>query len=249
MEFDGLKAVVTGGASGIGAAVAAMLTERGGMVAVLDVVAAQASAGILSLKCDVSDDASVRKAVADAADALGGLDIVINNAGIGAQGTVETNGDEEWHRVFDLNVLGMARVSRAALPYLRESSHGSIVNMCSVAAMAGLPDRVLYSTTKGAVLAMTLAMAADHLPDGIRVNCVSPGTADTPWIGRLLSKAEDPTAERAALNARQPAGRLVTPEEVAAAVAYLAGPLAGSSTGINLPVDGGLLGLRLRPSA
>ncbi|WP_433191908.1 SDR family NAD(P)-dependent oxidoreductase [Nocardia sp. CA-107356] len=246
MEFEGLKAIVTGGASGIGAAVAAQLNKRGATVAVLDLDPGQAASGLLALRCDVSDDQSVRAAVEKSATDLGGLDIIVNNAGIGAQGTIESNDDPEWHRVFDINVLGMVRVSRAALPYLRRSAHASIVNTCSVAAIAGIPERALYSASKGAVLSLTLAMAADHLAAGIRVNCVSPGTADTPWIGRLLSNAPDPTAERSALEARQPHGRLVTPEEVAAAVCYLASPLAGSTTGTNLAVDGGMQGLRLR---
>jgi len=246
MEFAGLKAIVTGGASGIGAATAALLQERGADVAVLDLNPDQA-AGVKAIRCDVSDDASVRQAVEEAAGQLGGIDVVVNNAGVGAQGTIEANDDDEWHRVFDVNVLGMVRVSRAALPYLRRSSHAAIVNTCSVAATAGLPQRALYSATKGAVLSLTLAMAADHLQEGIRVNCVNPGTADTPWVGRLLSTAADPVAERAALEARQPHGRLVSPEEVAGAVVYLASPFSGSTTGVDLAVDGGMQALRLRP--
>ncbi|MBX7445718.1 MULTISPECIES: SDR family NAD(P)-dependent oxidoreductase [unclassified Arthrobacter] len=246
MEFAGLKAIVTGGASGIGAATAKLLQERGADVAVLDLNPDQA-AGVKAIRCDVSDDASVRRAVEEAAEQLGGIDVVVNNAGVGAQGTIEANDDDEWHRVFDINVLGMVRVSRAALPHLRRSGHAAIVNTCSVAATAGLPQRALYSATKGAVLSLTLAMAADHLQEGVRVNCVNPGTADTPWIGRLLSSAPDPAAERAALEARQPHGRLVSPEEVAAAIVYLASPLSGSTTGVDLAVDGGMQALRLRP--
>ncbi|TQJ58152.1 NAD(P)-dependent dehydrogenase (short-subunit alcohol dehydrogenase family) [Arthrobacter sp. SLBN-83] len=247
MEFAGIKAIVTGGASGIGAATVKLLQERGADVAVLDLNPDQAPAGVKAVHCDVSEDASVRRAVEEAAEQLGGIDVVVNNAGVGAQGTIEANDDDEWHRVFDVNVLGMVRVSRAALPHLRRSSHAAIVNTCSVAATAGLPQRALYSATKGAVLSLTLAMAADHLQEGIRVNCVNPGTADTPWIGRLLASAPDPAAERAALEARQPHGRLVSPEEVAAAVAYLASPLSGSTTGVDLAVDGGMQALRLRP--
>ena len=247
MEFAGIKAIVTGGASGIGAATVKLLQERGADVAVLDLNPDQAPAGVKAVHCDVSEDASVRRAVEEAAEQLGGIDVVVNNAGVGAQGTIEANDDDEWHRVFDVNVLGMVRVSRAALPHLRRSSHAAIVNTCSVAATAGLPQRALYSATKGAVLSLTLAMAADHLQEGIRVNCVNPGTADTPWIGRLLASAQDPAAERAALEARQPHGRLVSPEEVAAAVAYLASPLSGSTTGVDLAVDGGMQALRLRP--
>jgi 2-keto-3-deoxy-L-fuconate dehydrogenase len=247
-EFAGLAALVTGGASGIGLAAATHLARAGARVACLDLTAA---AGVpeplIGVPCDVSDDASVREAVATAVERLGGeLDIVVNNAGIGAQGTIEDNADEEWRRVFEVNVLGVVRVSRAALPHLRRSRHAAIVNTCSVAATAGLPNRALYSATKGAVLALTRASAADLVAEGVRVTCVNPGTADTPWVARLLDAAEDPAAERAALEARQPTGRLVTAEEVAAAIAYLASPRSGATTGTDLAVDGGMQGLRLR---
>jgi 2-keto-3-deoxy-L-fuconate dehydrogenase len=243
-ELSGLAAVVTGGGSGIGLATARLLAERGASVAVLDL---QPGDEFTGLSADVTDDASVRLAIETAAGRLGGIDILVNNAGIGAIGTVADNPDEEWHRVFDVNVVGMVRVTRAALPYLRASQHAAVVNTCSAAATTGLPQRALYSATKGAVLSLTLAMAADHVHEGIRVNCVNPGTADTPWIGRLLDQADDPAAERAALNARQPMGRLVTAEEVAAGIAFLASPLAASITGTALGIDGGLVTLRLRP--
>jgi len=130
--------------------------------------------------------------------------------------------------------------------HLRRSPDAAVVNVCSIAATAGLPERAVYSASKGAVLSLTMAMAADHVAEGIRVNCVSPGTVETPWVGRLLDKATDPVAERASLEARQPTGRLVTSAEVAAAVLSLGGRAAGSTTGTALPVDGGMSGLRLR---
>ena len=243
-ELSGLAAIVTGGGSGIGLATARLLASRGAQVAVLDL---KPGDEFVSVAADVTDDASVRLAVDTAAGRLGGIDILVNNAGIGAIGTVADNTDEEWHRVFDVNVVGMVRVTRAALPYLRASEHAAIVNTCSIAATAGLPQRAVYSATKGAVLSLTLAMAADHVHEGIRVNCVNPGTADTPWVGRLLDQADDPAAERAALNARQPMGRLVSADEVAAGIAYLASPLASSVTGTALAIDGGMSGLRIRP--
>jgi len=247
-EFDGLVAIVTGGASGIGDSTTRALQARGAKVAVLDLNPANAAPGALQVQCDVADDASVQNAIDTTVAELGGIDVVINNAGIGAQGDVAANDDDEWHRVWDINVVGMVRVTRAALPYLRKSEHASVDNTCSIAATAGLPERVLYSATKGAILAMTRAMAADHLREGIRVNCVNPGTANTPWIGNLLSKAPDPEAERAALNARQPHGRLVEPDEVASAICYLASPLNASTSGVDLAVDGGMEALRLRPA-
>lgn len=246
-EFDGLVAIVTGGASGIGAATVRLLETRGARVAVLDREPDGAEWGSLKVRCDVTDDASVRSAIAAVVEKLGGLDIVVNNAGIGAAGTVEDNSDEEWFSVLNVNVIGMARVARAALPHLRNSHYAAIVNTASVAATAGLPQRALYSASKAAVIGLTLAMAADHIREGIRVNSVNPGTAATPWVDRLLGQAADPSSERTALEARQPHGRLVAPEEIAGAIAYLASPLSGSTTGTSLAVDGGMQGLRLRP--
>ena len=245
--FGGLRAIVTGGASGIGLATATMLRAQGAQVVVADLAEPAAEHGLAAVSCDVTDDASVVAGVASAIGSLGGLDILVNNAGIGAQGSVEENPDEEWRRVFEVNVFGIVRVTRAALGALRASAHAAVVNTCSVAANVGLPRRALYSATKGAVLSLTRAMAADHLGDGIRVNCVNPGTAETPWVTRLLDQAADPVIERAALVARQPHGRLVSADEVAAAICYLASPAAGSTTGADLTVDGGLTGLRLPP--
>lgn len=239
-EFAGLVAIVTGGASGIGAATADLLRFRGATVVVFDRTPIDDS-----IVCDVTDDASVVTAVEAVAAKHGRIDILINNAGIGAGGGIEANDDAEWHRVFDVNVLGVTRLTRAALPWLKASPAASIVNTCSVVANTGLVNRALYSASKGAVLSLTRAMAADLVTDGVRVNCVSPGTAATPWVDRLLAEADDPEAARAALTARQPIGRLVTAEEIANAIAYLASPLAASTTGTELPVDGGLHAIRV----
>jgi NAD(P)-dependent dehydrogenase (short-subunit alcohol dehydrogenase family) len=238
-DFGGLVAAVTGGASGIGKSTATLLESRGATVAVLD----------LTTGCDVGDAKSVDAAMAAVIERHGRLDVLVNNAGIGAVGDVAANSDEEWARVLNVNVIGMARVSRAALPHLRRSPSAAIVNTCSIAGVAGLPQRALYSASKGAVAALTLAMAADHVREGIRVNAVTPGTADTPWVGRLLSAADDPEAASAALRARQPMGRLVTADEVANAIVYLASPLTSSTTGTLLAVDGGFYGLRLPPKS
>jgi NAD(P)-dependent dehydrogenase (short-subunit alcohol dehydrogenase family) len=248
-DFDGLVAIVTGGASGIGLATAKLLASRGARVAGLDLKPGDVPEPLVGIEADVTDDAAVRAAVDAVVTRFGRLDVVVNNAGIGAIGTVADNPDDEWLRVLNVNVVGMARVARAALPHLRRSPAAAIVNTCSIAATAGLPQRAVYSASKGAVLALTLAMACDHVHEGIRVNCVNPGTADTPWVGRLLAQAADPEAEREALGARQPMGRLVSADEVAHAIAYLASPLSGSTTGTALAVDGGMQGLRVRPKS
>jgi 2-keto-3-deoxy-L-fuconate dehydrogenase len=244
-DFEGLVALVTGGASGIGASTAAVLRDRGARVAVLDIDPAGTPEECLRVAADTTDDTAVRAAVRRVVDELGGLDVLVNNAGIGATGDVAANDETEWRRLFDVNVIGAARVTRAALPHLRGSANASVVNVGSAVALVGVPNRALYSATKGAVLSLTLAMAADHVREGIRVNAVAPGTADTPWVAGLIDATDDPAAELAALEARQPIGRLVGAEEVANAIAYLASPLSGSTTGTVLGVDGGMATLRL----
>jgi 2-keto-3-deoxy-L-fuconate dehydrogenase len=244
-ELDGLTALVTGGASGIGAATVATLAARGASVASLDLTDARPDGAAVALVCDVSDTVSARTSVDEAARVLGGIDILVNNAGIGAVGDVAANDEDEWRRVFEVNVFGPVRVTAAALPYLRLSSHASVVNTCSIVSLLGVPDRALYAATKGALHALTLAMAADHVREGIRVNAVNPGTADTPWVERLISSAADAETALRRLRERQPMQRLVSPQEVAHAIAYLASPQASSTTGTILTVDGGMAGIRL----
>ena len=246
MELSGFVAAITGGGSGIGAACARRLSLAGARVGVLDLdVDPGLRGGRLDIRTDVTDSAGLDAAMSELAEAYGGIDFLINSAGISAVGGVEDNDDAEWARVLDVNVTGIARASRAALPYLRRSRSPVIVNLSSIAATAGLVQRALYSASKGAVHALTLAMAADLVGDGIRVCCVAPGTVDTPWVGRLLARTDDPEGEKQRLAARQPTGRLVSADEVAAAIQYLVSPAAGATTGMSLAVDGGMSGLRL----
>ena len=215
----------------------------GAKVGALDLAPPPAADGVVPVVADVTDQASLNAAAESVADALGGLDILVCNAGVSSVGSVEENDDDEWHRVLDVNVVGVVRTAKAFLPLLRQSDNAAIVNTASVVSTVGLPRRACYGASKGAVLALTLAMAADHLEDGIRVNCVCPGTVDTPWVARLLSATEDPEAARQALIARQPIGRLGTAEEVAEAIVYLASPAAGYVTGTALAIDGGITGV------
>ncbi len=244
-EFTGLKAIVTGAGSGIGLAVAQALHAAGAHVYGFDIAEGEMSAVAQWIYCDVASDTSVRNAFEVVSETTEVIDIVSNNAGIGSIGTILDATSEEWLNLLNVNVVGLSRVSAGAIAFLRKSKAGSIVNTCSIAATAGLPMRAVYSASKGAVMSLTLAMAADFIGDRIRVNCVNPGTADTPWVARLLSKADNPTNERAALESRQPLGRLVTASEVASAILYLASPKQASTTGTILPVDGGMFGLRL----
>jgi len=244
-DFAGLTAIVTGAGSGIGLEVARKLNDQGAKVFGFDLRAGEMGALATFIECDISNPDSVKKAFANFASQSKTLDILINNAGIGAIGTVEQATEEEWHRVFNVNVFGTGRMSAAAMPYLKASKSAAIVNTCSLVATAGVPNRAVYGASKGAIYALTLAMAVDGLADGVRVNCVNPGTADTPWIKNLLSKAADPDKEYVALKARQPIGRLVSPVEVASAILYLANPTQASTTGTALAVDGGVQGLRV----
>ena len=244
-DFAGLTAVVTGAGSGIGLEVAKGLKAQGATVFGLDIQEGAMNEYAQYVQCDVGSLESVKSAFAQIAAKTSVIDVLVNNAGVGAIGTVEDATEDEWVRVLNINVIGIGRVSAAAMPHLKQSKCAAIVNTCSLVATAGVPKRAVYGASKGAVYALTLAMAADGLADGVRVNCVNPGTSDTPWVKNLLAKANDPDKELAALQARQPLGRLVSPVEVASAIIYLANPAQASTTGTAIAVDGGMQGLRI----
>lgn len=244
-EFEGLIAIVTGAGSGIGLEVTKELSAKGAKVFGFDINQGQMHPYATFIECDIGDSQSVANAFDEFRKSSNSLDILVNNAGIGSLTTVENESDEVWQKVLNVNVIGTARVSRLAIPLLRQSKNAAIVNTASVAAIDGIPNRAAYSASKGAVLTLTLAMATDHLADGIRVNAVNPGTTDTPWVKRLLDQASDAKVAKTALEARQPMGRLVSPTEIANAIVFLASPKQAAVTGTSLNVDGGLHSLRI----
>jgi 2-keto-3-deoxy-L-fuconate dehydrogenase len=226
--------VVTGSSGGIGSAIVERFAAAGDTTIGLDLLDG----------FDVTDPGACGEEVDRVVSEHGRVDVLCNNAGIGAVGDVVDASPADWHRVFAVNVFGVANMSRAVLPAMRAAGRGAIVNTCSVVATVGLVERAVYSASKGAVLALTRAMAADEVGHGIRVNCVSPGTVESPWVERLVAESPDPDASREALRRRQPLGRLVSCDEVAAVVEYLADAVA-FTTGTDVLLDGGISGVRL----
>jgi 2-keto-3-deoxy-L-fuconate dehydrogenase len=225
-----MKALVTGGGSGIGAAVAHRLADDGFDVTVADLEpdAVATDLGATAVHLDVRDEAAV-------ADAMDGVELLVNAAGIGSTTDAPSTPLEVWEDVFAVNSRGTFLCCKHAIPGMVGRGGGAIVNVASVAGLIGLRNRAAYSASKGAVIALTRALAVDHIGDRVRVNAVCPGTIDTPWVQRLVERAGESIE---ALRARQPMGRLGTPEEVADAVIYLA--TAEFVTGTILTVDGGL---------
>jgi len=226
--------VVTGSSGGIGSAIVERFTAAGDTVVGLDLLE-----GV-----DVSHPDDCQAAADGIVAEHGRIDVLCNNAGVGAVGDVVASTPDDWQRVFAVNVFGIANMSRAVLPVMRTARRGVVVNTCSVVASIGLVDRAVYSASKGAVLALTRAMAVDELPNGIRVNCVSPGTVSSPWVERTVAAQPDPEATLDALRRRQPLGRMVSCDEVAAAVVYLADD-ATFTTGADFLLDGGITGVRV----
>lgn len=246
-RLAGKRTIVTGAANGIGRAIALRLAAEGARVALADLdegaaegVASEMDGETLVHKTDVTRDADVRALVGRVVSGWGGLDVMVNNAGVGVAGTAVTTTEEEYGFVMDVCVRGTFLGIKHAVPAIKDSGGGSIINMSSVAALVGIVDRAVYSAAKGAILSMTRASAMDHIAEGVRVNCVAPGTVDTPWVARITSGYDDPEEARANMQARQPHGRLVTPEEIAAMAAYLASDESASVVGACMIVDGGV---------
>ena len=233
--------LVTGGASGIGAATVARFQQDGARVAVLDRDAARL-AGIAAearLEADVSVENEVIRAVDAAAEALEGLDVVVNCAGVGGDGTVADTPLERWERIFAVNVRGTFLTSKAAIPHLRRAGGGVIVNVASQFGLVGAANSAAYCASKGGVVQLTRAMAIDHAGEGIRVACVCPGPTDTPMLAAYFERCPDPEAERRRKAGTQLHGRLLAPGEIADAIHYLASPSASSAIGTVLVLDGG----------
>jgi NAD(P)-dependent dehydrogenase (short-subunit alcohol dehydrogenase family) len=245
------RAIVTGAGSGIGRAIALRLAAEGAHVVISDVdeeaamsVASEAGGEArgehLVRQTDVTDSGEVEALVGSAVEEWGGLDIMVNNAGIGVAGTTTNTPENDYERVLDVCLRGTFLGMKHAIPAIRDSGGGSVINMSSVAALVGISDRAVYSAAKGAILAITRAAAIDHVEEGVRVNCIAPGTVDTPWIGRITAGYDDPEEARRNMQARQPHGRFVAPEEIAAMAAYLASDEAASVIGACMIVDGGI---------
>jgi NAD(P)-dependent dehydrogenase (short-subunit alcohol dehydrogenase family) len=246
-RLEGKRAIVTGAGAGIGRAIAIRLSSEGARVALADLdgqaaeeVAGEIASKTLVRQTDVTRAEEVEALVQSVVEEWGGLDVMVNNAGIGVAATAPDTSEEDFDRQMDVNLKGTFFGIKYAVPAMRDSGGGSIINMSSIAALVGIADRAAYCATKGGILALTRAAAIDHVEEGIRVNCIAPGTVDTPWISRITAGYDDSQEARAKMQARQPHGRFVTPEEIAAMAAYLASDESASCIGACMVVDGGV---------
>jgi NAD(P)-dependent dehydrogenase (short-subunit alcohol dehydrogenase family) len=227
-RLEGKRAIVTGAGAGIGRAIALRMSEEGARVVISDVdeesaneVASELENDSLVQRADVTKEDEVEALVRRVVEEWGGLDVMVNNAGVGIAATTPETSEEDWDTVLDVCLKGTFFGMKYAIPAIRDSGGGSVINMSSI-------------------LSLTRAAAIDHIEEGVRVNCIAPGTVDTPWVARITAGYDDPEEARERMKARQPHGRLVTPEEIAAMAAYLASDEAGSAVGACMVVDGGM---------
>lgn len=249
-RLEGKRAIITGAGAGIGRAIALRFASERAMVALADVdedaakqVAeeiGEAGGETLVHKTDVTNAESVEALIGRVVSEWGGLDVMVNNAGVGIAATVVDATEEDYDKMMEVCVRGTFLGMKYAIPAIGDSGGGSVINMSSIAALVGLNDRAIYCAAKGAILSMTRAAAIDHIEEGVRVNCIAPGTVDTPWVERITATYDDPEEARKKMQARQPHNRLVTPEEIAAMAAYLAADESASTIGACMTVDGGM---------
>lgn len=239
--------LITGGGSGIGRATCELFAREGAKVVVADkllsaarVVAALIGEAAIAIEVDVAQSASVRSMIDATIRDLGRLDVLINNAGYGIPGSVVETSEDDWDKLMAVNVNGVFFGCKYAIPVMKQQGGGVIVNTASIVANVGIRNRAAYCASKGAVAALTRAMALDHVNDNIRVNCVAPGTVDSPYFEDIIRKSERPQELRRELEARQAMNRLGQPKEIANAFLFLASDESSFSTGSMLIVDGGM---------
>lgn len=250
-SLDGRTAIITGGGSGIGKAISVLFAQQGAMVHIIELNAAAAEETVNEIQqgqgtafahgCDVSN----QQAVLEVVKQIGKVDILVNNAGIAHVGKADTTSEEDFTKVFDVNVKGAYNMLFATIPLLKESSSAVILNMASIAAVVGIADRFAYSMSKGAIYAMTMSVARDYMADGIRCNSISPARVHTPFVDGFIAKNYAGQEEEifAKLSKSQPVGRMGKPEEVASLALYLCAAEAGFITGNDYPIDGGFIKL------
>jgi meso-butanediol dehydrogenase / (S,S)-butanediol dehydrogenase / diacetyl reductase len=249
MKLSGKVAIVTGAAAGIGAASAELFAQEGAAVVVTDIDAAGAERSAstiqrqggkaVALAGDVSRSADAQRVIDAAIASFGHIDILFNNAGLVPVGRVDATTEEQWDTAMAVNVKSIYLFSHAVVPRFQQQGGGVILNTASATALRAVPDRACYTATKAAVVGLTKAMALDYVRENIRVNCLCPGTVDTPSLGKRIAAFDDPVAARERFIARQPMGRFGTSEEIAAAALYLVSPDSAFITGAAFAIDGG----------
>ena len=250
MRLSDKVCIVTGGASGIGLATCEVFAREGAKVMIADRDLAAANKAVatlvqkggkaLAVQCDVSHADSVVAMIQATVAAYGRLDVIVNNAGYGIAGSLSETSDEDWEALMGVNVRGVFLCCKHAIKQMQKNGGGTIVNVASVVAAVGIRNRAAYVASKGAVAAMTRSIALDYVASHIRCNAIAPGTIDTPYYTEILAKAADPVAIRQGLEARQPMGRLGTPEEIANGILFLASDESSFATGSILTIDGGM---------